>query len=265
MVFLVKNRSTSKYYALKRILVPNQEKKDLIINEIAMTKTSQNVNVVNYFESYFYNNYLWIIVELMQGNLTELISAKKGAIPEQHMAYIFHEVLQALHHLHSRYKMHRDIKSDNVLLSLDGCVKLGDFGYAAQLTTEQEMRFTVVGTPSWMAPELIMSEGYDSKADIWSLGIVAIELAEGEPPYIKENPMKVMYNVVNQPPPALKVRYCWSENFNSFVESCLVKDPSARPSASDLLKHPFICSAADGKESFSQFLKNWVASKGQKN
>ena len=119
-----------------------------MLNEIAITKSCNNPCIVTYYESYFFNNYLCIVVELMQGNLTELISDKPGAIPEKHIAYILKEILIALRYLHSRFRIHRDIKSDNVLLSLDGYVKLGDFGYSAQLTEEKDKRVTVVGTPS---------------------------------------------------------------------------------------------------------------------
>ena len=262
-MFLVKDRASGKYYALKRIYIATEQQRTLILNEIAMTKTSQNPFVVKYFESYSFNSHLWIIVELMQGNLTELISSKPGQIPEEHIAYIFREILQALIYLHARFKIHRDIKSDNILLSLDGSVKLGDFGYAAQLTVEQDIRDTIVGTPSWMAPELLTGRGYDSKADIWSVGIVGIELAEGEPPYYRENTITVLQNIMNLPPPVLKIKYKWSQQFNNFVEICLVKDPTLRPTAQQLLDHPFLSSAANGKEAFSGFLKNWVSRKGK--
>ena len=235
---------------------------DQIVNEISMTVMSQNPCVVSYFESYKYSSCLWIVVELMKGNLTDLIMDKAGDIPENLMAFISREVLVGLLHLHRQFRIHRDIKSDNILLSLDGSVKLGDFGYAAQLTAEQDKRTTVVGTPSWMAPELIIGSRYDEKVDIWSLGIVLLEMAEGEPPNLRENPMKALYMTANGPPPSLSDKSKWSQEFNDFVTLCLTKDPQYRLGAEQLLTHPFIqLSTGEGKVHFSQFLESWIKKK----
>ena len=224
-----------------------------------MTILSQNPNVVSYYESYNFSSCLWIIVELMKGNLTDLIMDKAGIIPEYLMAYICKEILTGLRHLHSQFRIHRDIKSDNILLSLDGSVKLGDFGYAAQLTAEQDKRTTVVGTPSWMAPELVVGSKYDGKVDIWSMGIVSLEMAEGEPPNLRENPMKALYLTATGPPPSLSEKHKWSTEFNRFIEKCLIKDPEMRPSSEELLNDPFIAlSPVDGKQQFSIYLGNWV-------
>ena len=146
-----------------------------------------------------------------------------------------------------------------MLLSLDGNVKLGDFGYAAQLTAEQDKRTTVVGTPSWMAPELVVGAKYDGKVDIWSLGIVTLEMAEGEPPNLRENPMKALYLTATGPPPSLTEKHKWSQEFNRFVERCLTKDPEMRPNAEQLLNDPFIALVPeDGKIQFGIYLNNWV-------
>ena len=258
-VFLSRKRSTGENFALKRIPLKSQQQRDQILNEISMTMLSQNPNVVTYFESYNFNASLWIIVELMKGNLTDLIMDKAGIIPEYLMAYICREILVGLRHMHSQFRIHRDIKSDNVLLSLDGNVKLGDFGYAAQLTAEQDKRTTVVGTPSWMAPELVVGAKYDGKVDIWSLGIVTLEMAEGEPPNLRENPMKALYLTATGPPPSLTEKHKWSQEFNRFVERCLTKDPEMRPNAEQLLNDPFIALVPeDGKIQFGIYLNNWV-------
>jgi serine/threonine protein kinase len=258
-VFLARKRATGENFALKRIPLKSQQQRDQILNEISMTMWSQNPNVVSYFESYNYNSCLWIIVELMKGNLTDLIMDKAGIIPEPIMAYILKEVITGLLHLHSQFRIHRDIKSDNILLSLDGAVKLGDFGYAAQLTAEQDKRTTVVGTPSWMAPELVVGSRYDGKVDIWSLGIVSLEMAEGEPPNLRENPMKALYLTATGPPPSLSEKQKWTPEFNQFVDRCLTKDPDRRPSAEQLLSHPFILqSPEDGRQQFALYLNNWV-------
>ena len=261
-VFLVRSKQSSLNFALKRIEIKSNAIRMQILNEISITMASKNPNVVNYYESYSYNNYLWIIVELMSGNLTDLIMDKSGQIPEPLMAYIMKEILKGLISLHGQHRIHRDIKSDNVLVSLDGDIKLSDFGYSAQLTTEQVNRHTVVGTPCWMAPELIMGNEYDMKVDIWSLGIVAIEIADGEPPYLRENPMKALYLIVNNPVPTLLKKSKWSEAFVSFIESCLIKDAKLRPTAESLLNHPFILNSPhEGKSLFRDFLLAWKEKK----
>lgn len=125
-------------------------------------------------------------------------------VPEHLISYIFREVLKGLASLHRQHRIHRDIKSDNILIATDGKVKLSDFGYAAQLTSEKDKRNTLVGTPCWMAPELIAGNLYDTKVDVWSLGIVALEMADGDPPFIKENPLKVLFMISSASPPRLK-------------------------------------------------------------
>lgn len=261
-VFLAKKKSTNEFVAIKRIPLKSKTVYDQIINEIYLTKLSRSPNVVRYYESYNYNSNLWLIVELMKGSLTDLILDLYGKIPEPIISYILKEILNGLISIHDQHRIHRDIKSDNILISLEGDIKLSDFGYSAQLTQGKENRETVVGTPSWMAPELVTGTKYDVKVDIWSLGIVAIEIAEGEPPNLREVPMKTLFLIATGAPPSLNDKSLWTDNFNSFVEVCLMKDPNNRPTARQLLIHPFIQSCpVNAKELFSEFLQNWQKKK----
>lgn len=200
-------------------------------------------SIVDYHFTFYYKESLFMFVEFMNGgSLTDFVYHYMKKTPEDVIGYALREILIGLRALHKRRQLHRDLKSDNILTSTKGDVKIADFGYAIQLTKDRMKRKTVVGTPAWMAPELIQKMDYDEKVDIWSLGMVAIEMCEGEPPYLRMPHFRAMHCIVNKPAPQLKG---WSNKLCDFVKCCLQKDPKDRWPADKLLKHAFIADAPD--------------------
>ncbi|XP_032405888.1 serine/threonine-protein kinase 4-like [Xiphophorus hellerii] len=241
-VFKANHKETGEIVAIKQ--VPVESDLQEILKEITIMQQCNSPHVVRYYGSYFKNRDLWIVMEYCGGgSVSDIIRIRNKTLTEDENATVLHSTLKGLEYLHFMRKIHRDIKAGNILLNTEGQAKLADFGVAGQLTDTMAKRNTVIGTPFWMAPEVIQEIGYNCVADIWSLGITAIEMAEGKPPYADIHPMRAIFMIPTNPPPTFRNPDQWSPDFLDFIKKCLIKNPENRATATQLLQHPFIKSA----------------------
>ncbi|KAJ1540390.1 mitogen-activated protein kinase kinase kinase kinase [Saccharomyces cerevisiae] len=240
--------------AIKQMNLEKQPKKELIINEILVMKGSKHPNIVNFIDSYVLKGDLWVIMEYMEGgSLTDVVT--HCILTEGQIGAVCRETLSGLEFLHSKGVLHRDIKSDNILLSMEGDIKLTDFGFCAQINELNLKRTTMVGTPYWMAPEVVSRKEYGPKVDIWSLGIMIIEMIEGEPPYLNETPLRALYLIATNGTPKLKEPENLSSSLKKFLDWCLCVEPEDRASATELLHDEYITEIAEANSSLAPLVK----------
>lgn len=252
-VYKAEHKPTGRLAAAKICELKNEDELQDLNVEIDILSACRHPNIVELIEAYYYESRLWMLIEFCEGGAVDgIMNELEKPLTEPQIRYICHELCQGLAFLHSNKVIHRDLKAGNVLLTLGGEVKIADFGVSAKNKHTLQKRDSFIGTPYWMAPETIQCETvrdypYDYKADIWSLGITLIEFAQQDPPHHDMSPVRVLLKIQKGEPPKLDFPSRWSKEFNDLLTLCLNKDPTKRPTASELLDHPFIRDATDVK------------------
>jgi len=240
-VFQARHRKSGDMVAIKMVPVDDDQGADALEHEIDVLKKVDSQFCVGYLGTYELEGMVWIVMEYAEaGSVADLMNFCKRTLEEEEIKDVTAFVLLGLEYLHNRSIIHRDIKAGNILLNKDGQAKLADFGVAAQLSTLHSRRSTMTGAPFWMAPEVMQETRYRERCDIWSLGITIIEMAQGKPPHHDVHPMRVVFVIPQKPPPTLEKPEEYSPEMSDFLSCCLQKDPGARPSATDLMSHPFV-------------------------
>ncbi|NWV74517.1 SLK kinase, partial [Dasyornis broadbenti] len=245
-VFKAQNKETKVLAAAKVIDTKSEEELEDYMVEIDILASCDHPNIVKLLDAFYYENNLWILIEFCAGGAVDAVMLElERPLTEPQIKVVCRQTLEALNYLHENKIIHRDLKAGNILFTLDGDIKLADFGVSAKNTRTIQRRDSFIGTPYWMAPEVVMCETskdrpYDYKADIWSLGITLIEMAQIEPPHHELNPMRVLLKIAKSDPPTLAQPSKWSSDFKDFLKKCLEKNVDARWSATQLLQHPFV-------------------------
>ncbi|RHZ78752.1 hypothetical protein Glove_156g86 [Diversispora epigaea] len=253
------NQKNSQEMVAIKIIPFASEKLKIIRNELNLMKMSQHPNIVKYIGCHHTSDSIWVVMEYMEVSLADLIAMYEDElqISELQIALVARETLKALIYLSSLQRIHRDVRSDNILLNAWGDIKIADFGHSVQLTEKEPRRNSVIGTPYWMAPEVIKSLPYDVKVDIWSLGVLLMEMAEGSPPYMDEHPpLKAITLIAQSGVPGLKNPECWSDTFKDFLSLCTEMDSKKRKSAAEMFEHPFLKNVSPPSD-FKQMLEEF--------
>ncbi|XP_045517383.1 serine/threonine-protein kinase PAK mbt [Pieris brassicae] len=239
VVCVATDTRTRRRVAVKMMNLRNQQRRELLFNEVVIMRDYPHPNIVEMYASYLVGNELWVVMEYMAGaSLTQIVTRARMD-PEQ-IATVCKQCLKALAFLHGQGVIHRDIKSDSILMTADGRVKLSDFGFCAQVSQELPKRKSLVGTPYWMSPEVVSRLPYGPEVDVWSLGIMVIEMIDGEPPFFNEPPLQAMRRIRDMPPPRPRGASRCPPDLTSFLECALVRDPAQRHTAARLLHHPLL-------------------------
>uniref|UniRef100_A0A8D2ZX72 non-specific serine/threonine protein kinase n=1 Tax=Scophthalmus maximus TaxID=52904 RepID=A0A8D2ZX72_SCOMX len=252
-VYKARNKETDALAAAKVIETKCEEELEDYIVEIDILAKCDHRYIVKLLDAFYHDNKLWIMIEFCPGGAVDatMLELDRG-LTEPQIKVVCRQMLEALVYLHSMKIIHRDLKAGNILLMLDGDIKLADFGVSAKNTKTLQRRDSFIGTPYWMAPEVVMCETmkdapYDYKADTWSLGITLIELAQIEPPHHELNPMRVLLKIAKSEPPTLEQPHKWSQEFKDFLRKALDKNPETRPTAAQLMEHPFVRSVTSNR------------------
>jgi len=258
-VYTATDKRTKKKVAVKVTPMSDLEN---VKNEIAMHSLSQHENIVSIIETVAFREELFIVMELMEGGALTDCLGRGVEFSEGNIAYVCKQTLLGLSFLHKSHRLHRDIKSDNILVDFSGRVKLADFGFAVGLTEEENRRKSVVGTPYWMAPELIRGLEYDAKVDVWSLGITVIEMCDGEPPLIDEQPLRALLLITIQASPTVEQPSKWTNELNHYLKRSLMTRPEQRAATDQLLMHPFFApDRVASPATFGQHVKRVLSSR----
>uniref|UniRef100_A0A8D0ASG0 non-specific serine/threonine protein kinase n=1 Tax=Sander lucioperca TaxID=283035 RepID=A0A8D0ASG0_SANLU len=252
-VYKARNKETGVLAAAKVIETKCEEELEDYIVEIDILAKCDHRYIVKLLDAFYHDNKLWIMIEFCPGGAVDatMLELDRG-LTEPQIKVVCRQMLEALSYLHSMKIIHRDLKAGNILLMLDGDIKLADFGVSAKNTKTLQRRDSFIGTPYWMAPEVVMCETmkdapYDYKADVWSLGITLIELAQIEPPHHELNPMRVLLKIAKSEPPTLEQPHKWSQEFKDFLKKALDKNPETRPTVAQLTEHPFVRSVTSNR------------------
>jgi len=248
LLFLANQKKKNQKAALKKIKINKQNTRQALTTQLLFMSACTHPNIVQFYESFLVGQFLWIAMEYMEGgNLADILELYDNDVrfDEKQIAFTCKEVLRGLNVCHDLGWMHRDLKGDNILIKSDGNIKIADFGSAAQNSYKHG---TTIGTPHWMAPEIIRGIPYSSKVDIWSLGIILHEMTEGKPPYFDQPPVRAMYLISTKGSPGLINPEEWSTGLRGFMQCCLQLSPEARADASDLLQNRFLTETGNCKD-----------------